>query len=85
MKKNNKKDKNRLIHLKGRGRDCAFCKSKKSPNWRDYEKLAEFLSTRKRILPSQMTGVCMKHQRELARVIKEARELALLPYIAKEE
>ncbi len=83
--KKGRKDRNRLVRLKGRGTDCAFCKAKKSPNWRDYEKLSEFLSTRKRILSAQNTGVCMKHQREMARVIKEARELALLPYTASTE
>lgn len=85
MKKNQKKDRNRLIKLKGRGKDCTFCKNKNVPAWRDYEKLREFLSPRCRILSAQMTGVCMKHQRNLAQVIKEARELALLPYTAKEE
>jgi len=80
-----KKDKNRLIKLKGRGKDCAFCKSKSSPNWRDYEKLKEYMSPRCRILSAPTTGVCMKHQRQLARVIKEVRELALLPYTASKE
>ncbi len=83
--KKGKKDKSRLIKLKGRGNDCMFCKSKSSPNWRDYEKLREFLSPRCRILSAQSTGVCMKHQRQLSQVIKEARELALLPYTASEE
>lgn len=85
MKKNQKKDRNRLIRLKGRGKDCFFCKSKTVPNWRDYEKLREFLSPRCRIISAQMSGVCMKHQRNLSQVIKEARELALLPYTASEE
>jgi len=85
MKKSNKKDRNRLIKLKGRGKDCAFCKAKNAPAWRDYEKLREFLSPRCRILSAQTTGVCMKHQRNLSQVIKEARELALLPYTAGEE
>jgi small subunit ribosomal protein S18 len=85
MKKSNKKDRNRLIKLKGRGKDCAFCKAKAAPAWRDYEKLREFLSVRCRIQSAQMTGVCMKHQRNLSKVIKEARELALLPYTAGEE
>lgn len=85
MKKNQKKDRNRLIRLKGRGKDCFFCKSKTVPNWRDYEKLKEFLSPRCRIISAQMSGVCMKHQRNLSQVIKEARELALLPYTASEE
>lgn len=85
MKKTGRKDKNRLIRLKGRGKDCAFCKAKKSPNWRDCEKLREFLSARGRILSAQTSGVCMKHQRQLSKVIKEARELALLPYSTNEE
>ena len=85
MKKIQRKDRNRFIRLKGRGKDCFFCKSKTVPNWRDYEKLREYLSPRCRILSSQMTGVCMKHQRKLSQVIKEARELALLPYTASKE
>jgi len=85
MKKTGRKDKNKLIRLKGRGNECAFCKGKTSPNWRDYEKLREYLSPRCRILSAQMSGVCMKHQRKLSQVIKEARELALLPYTANEE
>jgi len=36
-------------------------------------------------LSAQTTGVCMKHQRRLSQVIKETRELALLPYTATEE
>ena len=85
MKKSRRKDKNRLIRLKGRGNDCFFCKEKKVPNWRDYEKLREFMSARCRILSAQSTGVCMKHQRNLSQVIKEARELALLPYTVSKE
>jgi small subunit ribosomal protein S18 len=85
MKKSSRKDKNRLIKLKGRGNDCAFCKAKNVPNWRDYEKLVEFLTPRCRIMSAQSTGVCMKHQRILSQVIKEARELALLPYTASKE
>lgn len=85
MKKSSKKDRNRLIKLKGRGKECAFCKGKSTPNWRDYEKLREYLSPRGRIFSAQMSGVCMKHQRQLAKTIKEARELALLPYTASEE
>lgn len=85
MKKLQKKDRSRLIRLKGRGKDCFFCKSKKDPNWRDYEKLREFLTPRCRIISAQTSGVCMKHQRKLSRAIKEARELALLPYTASEE
>ncbi|MDD3998535.1 MAG: 30S ribosomal protein S18 [Candidatus Shapirobacteria bacterium] len=85
MKKTQRKDRNRLTRLKGRGKDCFFCKSKKDPNWRDFEKLREYLTPRCRIMSAQASGVCMKHQRKLSVVIKEARELGLLPYSATEE
>ncbi|MBU1118167.1 30S ribosomal protein S18 [Patescibacteria group bacterium] len=85
MKKTKKKGRNKFVRLKGRGNDCVYCKTETVPNWRDYEKLREFLSPRCRILAAQTTGVCMKHQRRLAQVIKEARELALLPYTTSKE
>lgn len=67
-----------------RSRVCSFCKSKTIPMWEDYEKLGEFLSPRSRILSSQLTGVCGRHQRKLATSIKQARHLALLPFITME-
>jgi small subunit ribosomal protein S18 len=63
---------------------CAFCKSKAVPRWEDSEKLREYLSVRGRILGSNISGVCVKHQRQLARAIKQARHLALLPFSASE-
>jgi small subunit ribosomal protein S18 len=33
-------------------------------------------------MPSRITGTCAKHQRQLARAIKKARVLALLPFVA---
>jgi len=66
--------------VKGRGKECFWCKSKTEPRWEDYQKLGESLSTRGRILSAITTGVCMKHQRKLAAAIKQARHLALLPF-----
>lgn len=80
--KNQKKGKLKIV-LKGRGKECFWCKSKKEPQWEDYEKLREFLSPRGRILASPVTGVCMKHQRQMALAIKRARHLALLPFTIK--
>ncbi|MFA6250985.1 MAG: 30S ribosomal protein S18 [Candidatus Shapirobacteria bacterium] len=61
---------------------CSFCKSKASPKWQDYEKLGNYLSVRGRILSSSYSGVCVKHQRKLAKAVKQARHLALLPFTA---
>jgi small subunit ribosomal protein S18 len=65
---------------KGRGKECFWCKNKSEPKWEDYAKLAEYLSTRGRILSANTSGVCMKHQRKMASAIKQARHLALLPF-----
>jgi small subunit ribosomal protein S18 len=70
--------------IKPRSRECAFCKSKTEPVWSDSEKLKEYLSVRGRILPSQFTGVCVKHQKVLAKAIKQARHLALVPFVSLE-
>jgi small subunit ribosomal protein S18 len=64
---------------------CLFCKSKTEPKWADYENLKEYLSTRGRILSREVSYVCVKHQRRLAEAIKQARHLALLPFVATGE
>ncbi len=43
--------------------------------------MQRYLTERSKILPSRITGMCAPHQRKLARAIKRARYLALLPYI----
>jgi small subunit ribosomal protein S18 len=45
--------------------------------------LSRYLSERGKIVPSRITAVSVKKQRELARAIKRARHLALLPYVVK--
>lgn len=62
---------------------CPFCKAKSEPRWEDHENLKDYLSPRGRIIPSQFSGVCVKHQRVLARAIKRARHLSLLPFITQ--
>lgn len=52
-------------------------------DYKDAKLLQKFVSERGRIIPRRITAVSAKHQRELARAIKRARFLALLPYILK--
>ena len=80
-----KKKKDSILAAKRRGREkaCAFCKGKTIPAWQDYEKLKEYLSPRGRIIASQFSGVCSKHQKRLSQAIKQARHLALLPFTAQ--
>ena len=49
-------------------------------DYKDVKLLQRFVSERGKIVPSRITAVSAKKQRELARAIKRARFLALLPY-----
>jgi len=61
---------------------CSFCAGKiKVIDYKVPEKLHNFVSDRGKIAPRRRTGTCARHQRTLARAIKRARHLALLPYV----
>ena len=62
---------------------CNFCLEKAaSIDYKDVAKLRKYITEKGKILPRRMTGVCSRHQRELAVAIKRARQMALLPYVA---
>lgn len=63
-----------------RGLKCSFCESEKQPDYKEIEILKNFVDDRGRIIPRSRSGVCAKHQRRLARAIKRARYLALIPF-----
>jgi len=52
-------------------------------DYKDTKLLLRFVSERGKIVPSRITAVSLKKQRELARAIKRARYLAILPYVMK--
>ena len=60
---------------------CMFCETKTIPAYTDVFSLRKFTSTRGKIVPKQRSGVCSKHQRGLAKEVKHARHLALLPFM----
>ena len=63
-------------------RFCSFCSEKvETIDYKDPVKLRPYISDRGKIEPRRKTGTCAKHQRALARAIKRARHLALLPYV----
>jgi small subunit ribosomal protein S18 len=67
-----------------RPRKCIFCEDRtKKVDYKDVELLKRFLTDRGKILPRRITSNCAKHQREIAKAIKMAREMALLPYGAE--
>jgi small subunit ribosomal protein S18 len=65
---------------------CVFCKSSKSKSdlqlidYKDTTLLRKYISDRGKIRARRVTGNCSQHQRDVAIAVKNAREMALLPY-----
>ncbi|MCK4462683.1 MAG: 30S ribosomal protein S18 [Candidatus Omnitrophica bacterium] len=63
---------------------CKFCLNKiKKIDYLDYQDLRRFITERGKIVPSRITGTCARHQRQLAKAIKRARQASLMPYVAE--
>lgn len=61
---------------------CRLCERKiERLDYKDERLIGRFISDRGKILPRRATGMCARHQRQLARAVKRARFLALIPYI----
>jgi len=68
----------------GRRKPCPYCKDKvENVDWRDVPSLRRFVSDRGKLRGRRITGACRKHQSQIARAVKRAREMALLPYVAE--
>lgn len=62
---------------------CYFKKNNiKHIDYKNVEMLKMFITANGKIAPRRSTGTCARHQRELAKAIKVARYMALLPYVA---
>ncbi len=60
---------------------CKFCTEKiDAINYKDVRLLAGFVAESGKITPRRLTGVCTPHQRRLSLAIKQARNIALLPF-----
>ena len=67
-----------------RSKSCPFQNSKiKEIDYKDPITLKKFITEEGKIVPSRITGVSAKKQRELAKAIRRARYLALLPYCSR--
>lgn len=82
MPKQKRKPDRKASTRKGKPKVCPFCKD--NVEWVDYkdtQTLRKFLSDRGKIRARRVTGACTQHQRDLSRAIKNAREVALMPYM----
>ncbi|MEA3305434.1 MAG: 30S ribosomal protein S18 [Candidatus Omnitrophota bacterium] len=67
-----------------RKRVCRFCTEKQAPiGYKNVSRLQKFLTDKGKIMPSRISGNCAKHQRQLARAVKKARAISLLPYVTE--
>jgi small subunit ribosomal protein S18 len=68
----------------GRRKACPYCRDKVDQvDYKDLSALRRFVSDRGKIRSRRITGACRRHQSQVARAIKRARELALLPYVTE--
>ncbi|HEY7401755.1 MAG TPA: 30S ribosomal protein S18 [Actinomycetota bacterium] len=63
---------------------CIFCKDRIDyVDYKDVMTLRKFVSERGKIRARRVSGNCVQHQRDVATAVKNAREMALLPYSAR--
>jgi small subunit ribosomal protein S18 len=63
---------------------CIFCKDRVVyVDYKDVITLRKFVSERGKIRARRVTGNCVQHQRDVASAVKNAREMALLPYSSR--
>lgn len=79
-KKKKRRRKKVILNLK-----CPLCEGGvKYVTYKDVYQLKKFTSVRGKIISTEKSGVCHKHQNQIRRAIKRARYLALLPYVSKD-
>jgi small subunit ribosomal protein S18 len=67
-----------------RPKPCQLCKQGiEYIDYKDLSMLKPFLNERAKIKARRTTGACAKHQAKLSEAIKNAREMALIPYVAR--
>ena len=64
-------------------KSCPFSGSKDKIDYKDIKTLTKFVSERGKIIPSRISAVSAKKQRELSKAIKRARYIGLMPYVVK--
>ena len=71
----------KAVMRKPKKKVCQFCKDKVSyVDYKDTALLRKFISDRGKIRARRVTGVSVQEQRKIAQAVKNAREVALLPY-----
>ena len=79
-----KRGSKRETFRKGKKKYCQFCMDQTTyVDYKDVALLRKFMSDRGKIRARRVTGNCSQHQRLVATAVKNAREMALLPYTSR--
>jgi small subunit ribosomal protein S18 len=82
--KREKREKDDKAWKKQKRKVCAFCKDRVDHvDYKDVITLRKYVSERGKIRARRVTGNCVQHQRDVASAVKNAREMALLPYSSR--
>jgi len=84
MRRVEEKDRKKTKNLRQglRRRFCRLCKEKITQvDYKDVKRLEKFMTDRGKIVSRRSSGNCALHQRMVARAIKRARTVAMLPYV----
>ena len=64
-------------------KSCIFCRKDLEIDYKSTDLISRYVSSKGKIVSRRFSGNCAKHQRKLAREIKRARFLGLLPYVGR--
>jgi len=79
--KSKQRNKKELVRKVVKQKPCGFCRQDAPRiDYKDVNLLRRFISDRGKIRARRVTGNCTQHQRDIAVAVKNAREMALLPY-----
>ena len=79
------RDSRETPYRRGRRKRCRFCMDKVDfIDYKSTEILRGFMTDRGKILPRRVSGNCAKHQRQVTRAIKRARNIALMPFTTQQ-
>jgi small subunit ribosomal protein S18 len=71
------------LNAQPRRRNCQFCRDKiEEVDYKNIGLLRRFVSEKGKIRSRRITGACRRHQVQVGRAVKRAREMALLPYVS---
>lgn len=81
MTRERRKPKQKQQFRRRKKRKCVFCADQKTLDYKDISYVQRFMTDRGKIAPRRLTGCCALHQRMVAKAVKRARKIGLVPFM----